>query len=86
MVQNISPRQTAINAKELVKSTQVFITECIQAEYPIKIFQKPVRYFSTMDDRWKTILKQLTAIKHGITTMCLGISQKLKRVKYKNRN
>ncbi len=84
-IQHISPRRGAINERELGKSVRTFITECIHAGYPVHIFQRPLRCFSTLDDRWTPILKQVTAIRHRITTMYLGISQKLKRVKYKRR-
>ena len=84
-IQHISPRRGAINERELGKSVRTFITECIQAGYPVHIFQRPLRCFSTLDDRWTPILKQVTAIRHRVTTMYLGISQKLKRVRYKRK-
>ena len=84
-IQHISPQRGAINEKELSKLVRTFITECMQAGYPVNIFQRPLRCFSTLDDRWTPILKLVTAIRHRVTTMYLGISQKLKRVKFKRR-
>ena len=82
-IQQLSPRNGEEHEYELRRSANTFITECLQAGYPLSTLRGPIRCFSTLDNRWKPILQQLTAIKYHVTTMYVGISQKIKGYKIK---